>query len=396
MKNCSKICYCGSCNCNMFEKLIDACATIHVDGDKGPSISSGCFINKNRSQGLFLTTYHSVEDIINDTNKCLYITNPKTKQWCKIKGDKIFYDGIADVAIIKTDINLSSCPQYTLSLACKEPTYGDDCYLIGNPLGYDTKSVSKGVVRDPHFCDTRGSPIIDILLIDTPGFSGNSGSPILDCNGCIIGLYTYGYNQDVNDPDNPDDIIGEVGSETLSGGTNLCTLKKSLSVLCTGVDNKEKKFIGLCYVIADPFTLSKIYDDNKFDNKGLCVNKIHSDSPLFTTLCEKNEIDVNNDTLIDTNDSNCDTNNLGSGWYNIEIILLSATIKNNNKKINFGILPNQRPLGVLCYEYDADEVCFTYYSKTYGDEMDITVKLNKTYEDVDEELDYYSNVCYEE
>jgi len=372
---CSKICYCGLCNCNMFEKLIGACATIHVDGEEGPSISSGCFINKNRSQGLFLTTYHSVEDIINDSSNCLYITDPKTKQWCKITSDKICYDGIADIAIIKTGINLSNCPQYTLSVACKEPTYGDDCYLIGNPLGFDTKSVSKGVVRDPHFCDTRGNPIIDVLLIDTPGFSGNSGSPILDCNGCIIGLYTYGYNQDVNDGDTN---IGIVGSETLSGGTNLCTLKKSLSVLCTGVDNKQKKFLGLCYEIADPFTLSEIYDDNKFDNKGLCVYKIHYCSPLYDALYENKEFD-------------CDTNDTTQEWCDIKIILLSATF--NGKKIDFGILPNQRPLGVLCYEYNVDQVDFEYYSIEDNIKKTITVNLNKKYEDVEEYLDHYGEVC---
>lgn len=381
---CSKICYCGMCNCNMFEKLIGACATIHVDDEvEGPSISSGCFINKNRSQGLFLTTYHSVEDIINDSTKCLYITDPKTKQWCKITGDKIFYDGIADIAIIKTGINLSNCPQYTLSVACKEPTYGDDCYLIGNPLGYDTKSVSKGVVRDPHFCDTKGYPIIDVLLIDTPGFSGNSGSPILDCNGCIIGLYTYGYPQDVKDGD---DYVGSVGSETLSGGTNLCTLKKSLSVLCTGVDNKQKKFIGLCYEIVDPFTLANdIYplSTNKFDNKGLCVYKIHNCSPLYNALCK-------NDEFV------CDTNNTTQEWWNIKIILLSATF--NGKKIDFGILPNQRPLGVLCYEYNVDQVEFEYYSTENSEKKTITVNLNKTYDDDDvvEYLDHYGNVCDEE
>lgn len=374
---CSKICYCSMCNCNMFEKLIDACATIYVDKNKNlTSTSSGCFINKNRSQGLFLTTYHSVEDIINDSSNCLYITDPITKKWCKITGDKICYDGIADIAIIKTGINLSNCPQYTLSIACKEPTYGDDCYLIGNPLGYDTKSVSKGVVRDPHFCDTKGYPIIDVLLIDTPGFSGNSGSPILDCNGCIIGLYTYGYNQDVKDGD---DNVGSVGSETLSGGTNLCTLKKSLTVLCEGENNKKKKFLGLCYEIADPFTLEEFYTTNKFDNKGLCVYKIHYCSPLYNALCKNNEF------------SECDSNYTTSEWRDIKIILLSATF--NCKKIDFGILPNQRSLGILCYEYNVNQVVFDYYSTEDSKKKTITVNLNKIYNDVDEYLDHYGDVC---
>ena len=376
---CSKICYCGQCNCNMFEKLIGACATIHVGDIDNPYISSGCFINKNRSQGLFLTAYHSVEDIIIDPNKCLYITDPKTKQWCKITANQIYYDGIADIAIIKTGINLSSCPQYTLNIACKEPTYGDDCYLIGNPLGFDTKSVSKGVVRDPHFCDTSGNPIIDVLLIDTPGFTGNSGSPILDCNGCIIGLYTYGNEQKVKDKN--DSTIGSVGSETLSGGTNLCTLKKSLTVLCNGVDNKQKKFLGLCYKIADPFILNDFYNTNntnkKFDNKGLYVYKIHSESPLYHGL----------NSEIDTNDGD------GDGWLDIEIILLSATF--NGKKIDFGILPNQRPLGVLCYEYNIVDVYFEYYSINNNMKETIKVTLDKTYEIVDEDLDHYGNVCPE-
>ena len=385
-----KSCYCNKCDNNIYEKIIKACGTIWfysinktIDtNDDNISSCSGCFISKNREMGLFLTAAHCVYQLKALNIPFLYITNPITKKWCKISSKNIYVDNIADIAIIKTDINLKNFSDYTLDIDYKEPKIGDICYIIGNPLGLDTQSISNGIIRDNHFCDTTGIQIVDSLLLTVSGFYGNAGSPILNNCGKIIGVYTFGYKNNKT----------EHIYETLGGGCNLYTLKKSLQKLYLLEDNKYQKFVGLCYYVINPFQEAQIRYNNfidfdnshKFDNKGLLCYYIHKCSPLFDKL--NDEIDSNCEKFNDSNDN---------PYCLIEIILLSAII--NGKKIDFGVLSCQRPLGVLLYEYDSTNISIEYYSIKDKEIKKIdNIPFTKTYLDIETEcyniIDNFSNL----
>lgn len=62
---------------------------------------------------------------------------------------------------------------------------GSECVVIGSPLGLD-QSVSRGIVSNP---DRRAGGV-RLIQIDAPVNPGNSGGPIMDSEGQVIGIVT--------------------------------------------------------------------------------------------------------------------------------------------------------------------------------------------------------------
>jgi len=62
---------------------------------------------------------------------------------------------------------------------------GGECVVIGSPLGLD-QSVSRGIVSNP---DRRAGGV-RLIQIDAPVNPGNSGGPIMDNEGRVIGIVT--------------------------------------------------------------------------------------------------------------------------------------------------------------------------------------------------------------
>jgi hypothetical protein len=155
------------------------------------------------------------------------ITNPITGDFCKIDVDNLYYDGVADVALVKTCIDLTDHPNIPLKLCKKEPKTGDKCYVIGNPGGIDAVSIACGCIRDAKFYSA--SQTAPSLLLDLSAHGGNSGSAILDESGCVVSIHTFGYNTDAR----------------IGGGANLKVLKYSLTGLAelAKIDSAEKRFL---------------------------------------------------------------------------------------------------------------------------------------------------------
>jgi serine protease Do len=91
-----------------------------------------------------------------------------------------------DLALLKVDIDK---PLQTLSFSdSNKPRIGQPVIAVGNPIGVGT-SVSTGSVSAVNH-DLMRTPFDNYIQTDASIDPGNSGGPLLDCNGNVVGINT--------------------------------------------------------------------------------------------------------------------------------------------------------------------------------------------------------------
>ena len=346
---------------NIYDTIKNGCSTVSFSLRGNEYTCSGSFITFDSSdlvEGLFMTAAHCVMEVngttVSITNE-LYVTNPITGDYTTVDVSDIYYDGVADVALIRTGIDFSSNSSYPLQLAesTETPQTGGICFLCGNPGGLDNVSLSQGFIRDARFYENGGYQVPESLYIDTPGIGGNSGSPILNKNGKIIGIFTFGSST--------------TGMETFGGGSNLSVLNSTLPVLkaqalatpkSTNKRNTSKYYMGLDYWTPStaPFTWKTYYGNaSTFPNQGVRIYTVTSGISPFDGVL---------------------------GYLDI---LLSAEIDGIEYK--FGVLPNQYPPGIMLYASNSSiTIKYLDYSDSYT-EKTASVTL-VTYDSLGSSYDY--------
>ena len=328
----------------------NSCSSIYTKNGSNVFVGSGCFFTMGDDlfKGYFLTAAHCVLKANSYTKMDeLYVTNPINNTWHRIDQNSIYLDGVADIALIQTNIDFTAHSHFCLQLSTVEASAGNTCYVCGNPGGLDTDSISKGVVRDGHHTLRSGSYVPDAIYIDTAGIGGNSGSPILNISGQIIGLFLFGIS----------------GSETLNGGANLDTLRRSLQVLRTGIDNRpEKLYLGLNWEVPNAFTTQTYYNDlTGFPKQGLRITGVDTVNSPFHPHFQTGDL------------------------------LLSYVIQ--NKKTELGALQHQRTVGQLIYalqSHPLPESIKFYYIRNPVDgvlEIDISIDNANRYTNVPDTKD---------
>lgn len=155
-----------------FDKLSDmiqyvnpSCVTIITDRGFG----SGVIITE---EGLLLTAYH----VVKESNRI----NVQFSSGIKLGAELIVYDEDSDIAML----NITGSGYQPLPLSAAEVKLGEDLITIGTPselaLG---QSVSKGIVSGK-----RMNGAIAVLQIDMAVSPGNSGGPLLNDNGEVVGI----------------------------------------------------------------------------------------------------------------------------------------------------------------------------------------------------------------
>ncbi len=143
-------------------------ATVHGFG-------SGFVVDR---AGFIVTNRHVVENAVRIT----VTLQDETTLPARIVGR--FSD--ADVALLKVE---PPAPLPALTWGDSDQIrLGNDVIAIGNPLGLGG-SVSAGIVSGLNR-DIRTTPFDDFIQTDAPINHGNSGGPLLDLRGCVIGINT--------------------------------------------------------------------------------------------------------------------------------------------------------------------------------------------------------------
>ena len=147
------------------------------------------------SSGLLITNYHVIESEVDPKFRGysrLFIrmgdyTSPR------IPARVIGWDKALDLALIKTEYET----EYVFSIVDRViPQAGDTVLAIGSPVGLE-KTVTSGIVSA---LGRRFLQIGDVIQIDAAVNFGNSGGPVVDSNGRLVGVVFAGipYYQGLN------------------------------------------------------------------------------------------------------------------------------------------------------------------------------------------------------
>jgi S1-C subfamily serine protease len=179
-----------------FSDMIKGVATVIVDRgfriERGMGIpdrvlGSAFFID---SSGLLITNYHVISSEVDPRHRGtsrMFIRMGDAAS-PRIPARVIGWDKALDLALIKTEIET----EYVFSLVDRViPQVGDTVLAIGSPVGLQ-KTVTSGIVSA---LGRRFLQIGDVIQVDAAVNQGNSGGPLIDNEGRLVGVIFAGIPQ---------------------------------------------------------------------------------------------------------------------------------------------------------------------------------------------------------
>jgi len=160
-------------------------------------IGSGVCVDK---RGLIVTNYH----VVAEEDSVLLISS----SGAKIKGKVIKRNPVYDLALIE-------CPQgnYSFLSFSKDSTFeeGESVFAIGTPFNKElSQTVTKGIISGVREFYSK-----KLLQIDVPVNHGNSGGPLINEMGLILGIVCSGY-----DPEEANSISFAIPSNIVVSNLN--------------------------------------------------------------------------------------------------------------------------------------------------------------------------------
>lgn len=145
----------------------------------GESSGSGFVVS---SDGYILTNYHVIEGGSDITVSFF----DGSKKSAVVVG----YDTDKDIAVLKTDMHDINYVELGES---DDLSVGDTVLIIGNPLGKLSYTLTSGVVSALNRTIADDISSINMFQTDAAINSGNSGGPVFDMNGEVVGIATSKY-----------------------------------------------------------------------------------------------------------------------------------------------------------------------------------------------------------
>ena len=146
---------------------------------------SGFIISED---GYIMTNYHVIEYAAVYKGELTVIMHDGTTYPAEIIG----YESENDVAVIKIDAEGLNPVTFGSS---ENMVVGEDIYAVGNPLGELQFTMTKGMVSAlDRYITTDSKTTINMFQIDAAVNSGNSGGPVYNTRGEVIGIVTAKYS----------------------------------------------------------------------------------------------------------------------------------------------------------------------------------------------------------
>jgi S1-C subfamily serine protease len=178
------------------QDMIKGVATVLVDRglrvEKGRSfpdwvLGSAFFVD---AAGFLITNYHVISSEVDPSyegSSRLYIRLGDSSS-ARIPAKVVGWDKALDLALVKVEYK----PDYVFSVVDRViPKVGDSVLAIGSPGGLE-KTVTMGIVSA---LSRRFLQIGDVIQIDAAVNHGNSGGPVVDTSGRLVGIVFAGVEQ---------------------------------------------------------------------------------------------------------------------------------------------------------------------------------------------------------
>lgn len=163
------------------EKVYDSVVVVenYING-RLYATGSGFVYKADNSYGYVLTNSHVIN---NATSIKLGFTNDK-----KVDAKVVGVDEYSDIAVLK--VAKKNITQVAEIGSNKDMRVGDTTFAVGTPLDAKTYSwsVTRGILSGKDRTVSAGNSYMTVLQTDTPINSGNSGGPLCNANGEVIGI----------------------------------------------------------------------------------------------------------------------------------------------------------------------------------------------------------------
>jgi serine protease Do len=242
-------------------------------GDQTVS-GSGFYI---ANEGYILTNNH----VIADTKEVSVILSDGTQQQAKIIGT----DPYADLAVLKTD---SPAPAWVALGNSDELDPGETVMAIGSPLGDFKNTVTAGVISATgRSIDTgEGYSIENLIQTDAAINQGNSGGPLVNLAGEVIGINTL--------------VVRSSGTGTVAEGLGFAIPMNTARVVAEQIIQKgyfSRPYLGVQWQAINPNIAARY---NLPAEWGVYVTGVVANSPADQAGIQRGDIIVRvGETAID-------------------------------------------------------------------------------------------------
>lgn len=178
-------------------EMLEGTVTVWVDkgfaftdgvGHPDRVFGSAFFVDQ---RGYLITNYHVIASEVDPEYEGfsrLYIRLSDNSD-LRIPAKVVGHDRLLDIALLKTEIT----PEFIFPLEKYQQRYvsGTQTYALGSPIGLD-KSITSGIISSS---SRRFLPIGETLQIDASVNPGNSGGPLVNTEGEVMGVVYAGIPQ---------------------------------------------------------------------------------------------------------------------------------------------------------------------------------------------------------
>ena len=166
------------------EEFKKSVVIIDISKAQGSGSGSGIVLS---SDGFIVTNYHVIEGA---SNIAVTFYGEKQKKLATVVG----YSERDDIAVIKVEAKNLSPAVFANSANCR---VGDRVYAVGAPEGADFGwTITSGIISDPlrelkiYTSDYVLEKKMYVLQTDAPVNPGNSGGPLINARGEVVGIIT--------------------------------------------------------------------------------------------------------------------------------------------------------------------------------------------------------------